>query len=201
MRDFEPLEFVARAAGSGDDRPFPETLDLRTFMRRLSEAVGTSPDVNAQTTDLASAIALRVPVNVTARRPARSLAPPSSVPDLVAVSCRLVNVDHRNRLRLRSVLRGVDLPRRLDVLELGGGFAVLGVVDDAAAMSGGIELRLDEQQRLLLTPGVAHRLGLRRDSRQLLVAGDAESQQVALVHLGALLAKAREVRTAETSAP
>jgi hypothetical protein len=48
---------------------------------------------------------------------------------------------------------------------------------------------------------VAHRLGIGQASRQLLVAGDDESKQLALVHLGALMAKAREVRTAETTAP
>src|SRR3954463_11202167 len=95
----EQLEFVARASSeTGADRPFPSTQNLRTFIRSLSEATGTNRDVNAQPTDLASAIALRVPVTVTARRPARSLAHATAIPDLVAVSCRLVSVDHRNRL-------------------------------------------------------------------------------------------------------
>lgn len=195
----ESLEFVARVSEPGADRPFPANLDLRTFIRRLSEATGTTSGVTAQTTDLASAIALRVPAAVTARRPARSLSPAAAVPDLVTVSCRLVCVDNRNRIRLRSALRGTQLPRRLDVLELGDGFAVLGIAADGASGPGGIQLRVDSQQRLLLSPGVAHRLGIGEATRQLLVAGD-DSQQLALVHLGALLAKARAVGSAEAAA-
>jgi hypothetical protein len=109
MEASEGIEFIARATEAGGDRPFEATLDLRTFMRRISEAAGTSLGVTTDN-NMASAIALRVPVRVTARRPARSLATSGAAPDMVAVACRLVSVDHRNRLRLRSALRGVSRP-------------------------------------------------------------------------------------------
>lgn len=194
-------EFIARAPETGADRRFNATADLRTFIRLLVESTGTPGSVKPEMTDLAGAIALRVPAQApTVRKPARTLAPTSAVPDLMAVSCRLVTVDHRNRLRLRSALQGIQLPRHLDVLELGDGFAVLGVAAGGSRSDAGIQLRVDSQQRLLLSPGVTHRLGVGHEARQLLVAGDEDSQQLALVHLGALLAKARNDGAAEAAA-
>jgi hypothetical protein len=192
------MEFVARATETDTERPFRATIDLQTFMRRIMEATGTSGAVTTEKT-LTSALALRAPVRVAARRPARTLATASAAPDLVAVSSRLVNVDHRNRVRLKSALRGMQLPQRLHVLELGDGFAVLGLADAEGDGSHGVQLKLDSQERLLLTQGVAHRLGVGLGSRQLLVAGDDASHQVALVHLGALLVKARQAHAAEAT--
>src|SRR4051794_18248638 len=93
-------EFIARAPEPDTDRRFRATVDLRTFIRTLAESTGTRVGVKPQTTDLAGAITLRVPARTaTARKPARTLAPAAAVPDLVSVACRLVSVDHRNRVR------------------------------------------------------------------------------------------------------